>query len=524
MLNFLIKRFLKGLVSVLAIVAIVMALVYLLLDKNQIFANDESFVKLYLNQKEIYKYEKWEEYGYLDYVSYSEFIDLKINQGEIEKEDRASIVSIGRTESLDSQIVKEWTLKFKNYYENKGYSVLRLNAIMQSANKVKPGGNQQLFAYKNNNLIERLINYFKNIVSIDNIHYVKENIKNRGISFTLYDPAYGGDKFSPAIMGNGTKHKYLLYFDNTFPYIHQNLISISLGVSYSVSKGNDIYDIMTSSQGGFKKTIVTFPTGLVEETADDLHTATYSKGSLATSEILQERFVDDYTNVSTRKVGLSKLGYSFLIGIIAVIISYVIAVPLGIYMARKKEGLVDKLGTIYIIFIMAVPSLAYIFIFKSIGRGIFNLPTIFEINSKNLLVYVLPIISLALPQAANLLRWLRRYMIDHMNSEYVKFSRSLGLSEGQIFSKHILKNAIIPIVHGIPASILGCLAGAIITERVYVVPGAGNLLTDAITAYDNGVIVGLTLFFAVLSIISLILGDILMGFVDPRISFEGKGR
>ena len=115
-------------------------------------------------------------------------------------------------------------------------------------------------------------------------------------------------------------------------------------------------------------------------------------------------------------------------------------------------------------------------------------------------------------------------MIDQMNSDYVKFARSSGLSEGEIFAKHIWKNAAIPILHGIPASIIFSMVGAIITERVYVVPGAGNLLTEAINKYDNGVIVGVTLFYAVLSVISIILGDVLMATADPRISFTSKGR
>ena len=192
-------------------------------------------------------------------------------------------------------------------------------------------------------------------------------------------------------------------------------------------------------------------------------------------------------------------------------------------MARKKDKLVDKLGTIYIIFIIAVPSLAYIFLFKSIGYKM-GLPTVFNVDSSSKLMYVLPVVSLSLPSIASLMKWLRRYMIDQMNSDYVKFARSGGLSESEIFSKHILKNAIIPIVHGIPGSILGALTGAIITERVYVVPGAGNLLTQAINKYDNSVIVGVTLYYAILSVTSLILGDILMSMVDPRISFSSKAR
>ena len=199
-------------------------------------------------------------------------------------------------------------------------------------------------------------------------------------------------------------------------------------------------------------------------------------------------------------------------------------VPIGILMAQKKDKFVDKLGTIYIVFITAVPSLAYIFLFKAIGTSVFGLPGAFDMESTSKLMYILPIVSLALPSVAGLMKWMRRYMIDQMNSDYVKFARSSGLTEGEIFSKHIMKNASIPIVHGIPGSILGAMVGAIITERIYVVPGAGNLLTEAINKYDNGVIVGVTLFYAVLSVVSIILGDILMTSVDPRISFSTKDR
>ena len=139
-------------------------------------------------------------------------------------------------------------------------------------------------------------------------------------------------------------------------------------------------------------------------------------------------------------------------------------------------------------------------------------------------MYVLPIISLSLRPIASNMRWLRRYMVDQQNADYVKFARSGGLSEREIFTNHILKNAAIPIVHGIPAAILFSLVGALITERVYVVPGVGGLLINAINAYDNGVIVGVTLFYAVLSIVSVILGDVLMSMVDPRISFSAKAR
>ncbi|MCD8045988.1 MAG: ABC transporter permease, partial [Clostridiales bacterium] len=176
-----------------------------------------------------------------------------------------------------------------------------------------------------------------------------------------------------------------------------------------------------------------------------------------------------------------------------------------------------------IIFILAVPSLAYIFLFKAIG-GKIGLPTTFDLDSSNKLMYILPIVSLALPSVANLMKWLRRYMIDQMTSDYVKFARSGGLTEREIFTGHVLKNASIPIIHDIPYSVLSALIGAIITERVYSVPGAGNLLTDAINKYDNSVIVGVAMFYAILTVASIIIGDVLMSVVDPRISFSSKNR
>ena len=281
---------------------------------------------------------------------------------------------------------------------------------------------------------------------------------------------------------------------------------------------------MTRPQGSYAMSTVIYPSGLVAESADNIHSATYIAGSLDSgTTVVKDCFTDDYTHVATNKNGMSRMGYSFVIGIMSVIMAYLLAVPLGISMALKKDKLVDKLGTFYIVFIMAVPSLGYIFMFKTIG-GEFGLPTTFDMENPSWIMFVLPVVSLALPSIANLMKWLRRYMIDQMNSDYVKFARSGGLSEGEIFSKHILKNAIIPIVHGIPGSILGALTGAIITERVYVVPGVGNVLTNAINAYDNGVIVGVTLFYATLSVVSIIMGDLLMSIIDPRISFSSKAR
>ncbi len=526
MTKYLLKRLLRGLFSIVIVVTIVMAMIYTALDRQLIFAQDPNYSKMGNNDKISYRYRKWQEYGYLDYVPYADYINRLAREGEIDDATRDEAVAIGRKPENDSELVAKYVKQFTEYYESQGFTVQRENALVAGrGKKLAKGGQQILFAYRDKPLISRLVTYFTGMLTVDNIHAVPEeyDIGERKLTFTTHDPAYGENTFSPAIMGNGTKHKYLLYFNDQFPFIHQNLVTLNLGKSYSVNSGIDVVQTLTETQGSYVTSTVHFPTGIVEQSADDLHSATFIPGSLETSKVVQDRFTDDYTNVTTHKSGMSRIGYSFVIGILASFMAYLLGVPLGVIMARNKDGLLDKLGTIYIVFIIAVPSLAYIFVFKAIG-GSLGLPTTFDVNSSGKLMYLLPIISLALPSVANLMKWLRRYMIDQMNSDYVKFARSGGMSENEIFFKHIFKNAAIPIIHGIPGTVLFAMTGAIITERVYVVPGAGDLLTRAIGMYDNGVIVGMTLFYALLSVVSIILGDILMSIIDPRISFTKESR
>ncbi len=523
MTKYLISRILRALFSVVLVIAVIMIMIYTFLDREAIFNADPSYQKFLDNDKEVYKMQQWEKYGYLDYINFTDYLQDEIKAGRLTSEE-ASDARLAITADQDKDNTKALAEAFAEKYRAEGYEIVRLpGAYKIGTVKFKEGGSPKLYAYKDVPLVKRLASYFTGLIKIDNIHNVDSIEGERGLTFTWYDPAYGGEKFSPAIMGNGTSYKYLLYCNDTFPYVHQNLINVHLGVSYSVTKDVDIFNTMTDAQGPLKFATVTYPSGIVENTADDIHSLRHIPDTRDAGLLNQKYYVDDYTGVTTAKSGMSQMGYSFSIGIISVILAYLLAIPLGVLMALNKDKFIDKLGTFYIIFIMAVPSLGYIFIFRAIGSS-FKLPTTFDVQNPTVLMYILPVISLALPSIANLMKWLRRYMIDQMNSDYVKFARSGGLSEGEIFSKHILKNAIIPVVHGIPGSVLGALTGAIITERVYLVPGIGNVLTTAINKYDNGVIVGVALFYALLSVTSFILGDVLMATMDPRISFSSKAR
>lgn len=522
-MKYFLKRLARGVFSVVVAICVIIILLFFVLDKTLIFAEDEQYVKLSNNQKITYMYTMWEKYGYLTRVTYNDYLNTLVQQGEITEIERGALASIGRTPDKDSEEVKKYVAQFTELYESKGYTICRLDAVMANERRVATGGGQTLFAYLNTPVLQRLVDFFAGLLSFDNIHYVEEDIGERKLTFTLYDPAYGGEKFSPAIMGNGTYHKYLLYFDDQFPYVHQNFVQLRLGTSFTVNKGIDAFDTMTQTQGTYVVHTNYYPSGLVTESADDLHTATYMAGSRDLNLVYADQFTDDYTNTNLVKDSRSKIYYSFIISILGSMFTYLLGLPLGILMAKRKDTWVDNLGNAYVIFMIAVPSLAYYFMFKAFAINV-GLPVIFTLDNPSPLMYAAPVLASLASSVAGTMKWMRRYMVDQMNSDYVKFARAEGLTEGEIFTKHIFKNAAIPTVHGIPNTIIMALSGSIMMERIFAIPGVGGLLIQAIGAYDNAVILGVAFFYGFLSIIGSILGDILMSVMDPRISYTSKAR
>ena len=500
-----------------------MLLVYSLIDRKVIFQQDDTWTKRSNNDRAYYEYTMYQKYGYLEFANYASFLQQKYSEQFGDnysdradyKADRNAIQDAKKY--MNNATVKEFIAK----YEDEGYEIVYLTPQVYSNGTAKPGGTGYLIAKKENSMFLRLWDYIKGFITFETVNDVQDpNLTDR---YTRWEK----DPYSGfyAHVGSGTTHKYLLYFDGRFPFIHQNRLHLHLGVSFTKYRGQEITDVITQPTGDLKYVRTQYPaqvgTDEYVETALDFHQATYSAGG--GTEMQAGQFTDNYTNVPFLRKGLSMLENSFVIGLIATILAYALGLPLGILNALKKDKLPDKIGMCYIIFIMAVPSLAYIFMFAAVGTRVFGLPYKFANATVPILGYVLPTVSLALPQVGGRMMWMRRFMIDQMNSDYVKFARAEGLSEKEIFSRHISRNAVIPIIHGIPGSVLACLTGAIITERVYAVPGVGNLLTVAINGHDNGIIVACTVFYTTLSIISLILGDVLMAKWDPRISFETKG-
>lgn len=212
-----------------------------------------------------------------------------------------------------------------------------------------------------------------------------------------------------------------------------------------------------------------------------------------------------------------KMVISFRIGIIAVLVELLLGYPMGIMMAKNKDGVFDKIGKTYIITIDAIPGVAYYYIWMAIFAGI-GLPTLYVPG--NFVSYLAPSLTMGFTGMASIALWVRRFMLDEFNSDYVKFARAKGLSENRIMYTHILRNAIVPLVRSIPAAILGALLGTFYIEKIYGIDGIGGLLVVSEGTNDYFVLQGIIVVSALISIISYLAGDIVTAVVDPRVSFS----
>ena len=115
MIKYLFKRLLHGLVSLVAVVMIVMILVYSLMDRTLIFSTDPLYSKQLNNNKTVYMYSRWEQYGYLDFVSYADYLNILVKNGELTEDVKALAVKLGRTSDKDSAETKQYSQMFTEY-------------------------------------------------------------------------------------------------------------------------------------------------------------------------------------------------------------------------------------------------------------------------------------------------------------------------------------------------------------------------------------------------------------------------
>ncbi len=221
------------------------------------------------------------------------------------------------------------------------------------------------------------------------------------------------------------------------------------------------------------------------------------------------------------KILEKKIPYSLKIGVISMIFSLIVGIPLGAVMARFKGKFADKLGTAFIAIVEALPTAVLMLFLQLFFSSWFNLSLLFDKN--NYATWVLPIFSISLLSICSYAMWMRRYMVDELNKDYIKLARAKGMKNSAVMSSHVLRNAFVPMAQLLPASILLTISGSIYVEFLFSIPGMGGLLVTAIQRQDNTLVQALVLIFSSIGILGLFLGDVLMAALDPRIKLARKG-
>jgi len=211
---------------------------------------------------------------------------------------------------------------------------------------------------------------------------------------------------------------------------------------------------------------------------------------------------------------------SVQLGIVALLISIVIGISLGVIASLSPGNFLDTSTAIISVSLVSVPNfvigavLIYIFSIKS-GW----LPAALWGKPEN---YILPALTLASGSAAYIARLVRANMIEASKELYVRTAKAKGLSKIQITFKHILKNALIPVVTVLGPISAYLVTGSFIVEHIFAIPGMGRFFVLAVSNRDYSVVLAITVLYTVILVIANLIVDILYLWLDPRISYEGK--
>jgi len=214
------------------------------------------------------------------------------------------------------------------------------------------------------------------------------------------------------------------------------------------------------------------------------------------------------------------------IGIVAVLVTVLLSIPMGVYAALKQRKWPDftlmflaTLGVTIPSFVMA----SLLIYFFCVILGWF--PVIWSTEAAGWLRYsqfILPIIALSGYSLSFITRLMRASMLDVLQQDYIRTARAKGLSEFQVITRHCLKNAILPVVTYLGPMIAALLTGSFVIEKMFTIPGIGFLYVDSISNRDYTMIMGSTIFYAAILIVLNFVVDIIYGFVDPRIKLGNR--
>jgi ABC-type dipeptide/oligopeptide/nickel transport system permease component len=225
-------------------------------------------------------------------------------------------------------------------------------------------------------------------------------------------------------------------------------------------------------------------------------------------------------DVTVAELILKHLPYSATVGGIAAVLALVLGVTLGMLAVARPGSWLDNLVISWAVVIGVIPSfiLAYILVFIFSAK-LHWLPAGGWDTARNL---ILPVAAFGIPASGGIARWTRQCMLEAMSSDYVRTAYAKGVRQAGVLTRHVLRNALIPMITSFLPIFPGMMTGSIFIEKVFGLPGLGQYFVTSSTNRDYPLVLGITMFWAILISLTYLLTDILYGVIDPRVRIQEK--
>ena len=231
-----------------------------------------------------------------------------------------------------------------------------------------------------------------------------------------------------------------------------------------------------------------------------------------------------YNGAPIKPILMACLENSFKIGVLSILFGTTVGLTIGIVAALNRGKVLDGFCTVFSILGVCIPSYVFmIFLQYFFAYKIPFFPYFFD-PSRFLFSSIMPSLSLSLLTMSTVARFTRNEMVEVMNSDYVRLAESKGLHGFELIRRHVLRNALIPVVTVIAPLVVDLLTGAMVMEKIYGVNGVGKLMVDAIAGegIDYNYVLALSIVFSSMYIGIMLVLDILYGIIDPRIRISAK--
>ena len=252
---------------------------------------------------------------------------------------------------------------------------------------------------------------------------------------------------------------------------------------------------------------------------------------------ISKAFRGDFGQSYTYKYEVTKLigeriGNTVWLSLLTLILTYLIALPLGMIAGRYQNSWADKAIVVYTFITYSIP----VFVFALVLLWLFGytlgwFPTRGSVDSDvvagTMSYYmnkfhhmILPAFTMAILSTTGTIQYLRTGVIDAKSQDYVRTARAKGVPENVVFNRHIFRNSILPIAAFLGYEFTGLIGGSVFIENIFSYPGMGNLFVSSITGRDYSVILALLLLFGTATLLGTLLSDIIMSIVDPRVRVQ----